>query len=1012
MMMLNLFPTDPSCSSEYLSLKISTKQTASILSVLDPNTGYTISLGDSSAGFTGFISRLRIYSIDYCLNAYSYHSSPSFPTGPSDPYQSNLGATCACLDYSCTGSSSTCIECSSTCSLACTSQSSSDCIPIISICQPYAIISGICDPLVPYIANCKVQLSTTQCSQCDNSYILSSDQGACCQSGYYGSYSWGCTSCQSYCSVCTGGNPGDCTSCVTGAINIYGYCVCFLGTDPLTGNCIQCKPECATCSVLAYCDSCVDPNAYLDSGNQCICIYGYFMNTNGGCDACHADCFQCSGSLSSNCLSCNDVMKEVVSGVCTCYDYYYWSVADVSCISCHSNCIKCTDATEYSCTKCSDINAIVVSSPGSCVCKTGFYPDAVPYLSCLTCHQDCITCTGGAQNQCSSCNPDRDLSSGTCICKQGFYDNGAGLCLACGSRCRSCTGSPTCVDCIDSSMILNSGVCQCPDATFWDNLSNSCISCPILCQSCQDSLTCLTCTDSNSVISNGICNCKSGFYLSSLKCIACDPTCKSCSGPANTNCLSCINPNYLPTNGVCSCEQGYFLSELDSNCYICHETCLECDGPTYLNCTQCKNSHQRLMTKSGSCLNCISGCLNCENDSSCTECFSDYYLNETSKVCEKCDESCLICQGSDQSACLACLDEEIILDSYPGKCGCGESEYISNKSPLKCEKCQEFCLNCDKLTCLTCIKGYELISGSCIKKVFYLSIDVLGNYSVVLKFSKVLEAKLTEQSFNVTDENDKKVGFSLENLNDLKYLIEIKKNFTSSQKFWLKFMEIIYSQDGSLIDKLSFSFTVEVKVTDDTEYTGTVGTVFLSSFFLTGIFSIIMNRNNPYIWVCLNNIQMLAYTPLINIDLPLFLNSFLKNLRPLSLLSFDWLKSRFYSCDTKSIPDKFYEYGFSCKNFFNNMIEISLSFTICLFCFFIIYLLNFIKYQKLHQFTSFKLKDFKYSFFIRFWIQSFIDLLIPVAVSTGTVTSKQFSTSSSSSALNSMFGLIFSVIFT
>ena len=174
-----------------------------------------------------------------------------------------------------------------------------------------------------------------------------------------------------------------------------------------------------------------------------------------------------------------------------------------------------------------------------------------------------------------------------------------------------------------------------------------------------------------------------------------------------------------------------------------------------------------------------------------------------------------------------------------------------------------------------------MASGSCIKKVFSMNINVLGNHSIVLKFSKRLESKLTKESFNVTDGNNKKVGFSLRNLNDLKYLIDIKKNFTNNEKFWLKFKETIYSEDGSLIDNLSFSFIIEVEQVDDLGYTGTVNTAILNSFFLTGIFSIIMNRNNPYIWVCLNNIQMLAYTPLINIDLPVFLNLFLQKTRQL-----------------------------------------------------------------------------------------------------------------------------------
>lgn len=159
-----------------------------------------------------------------------------------------------------------------------------------------------------------------------------------------------------------------------------------------------------------------------------------------------------------------------------------------------------------------------------------------------------------------------------------------------------------------------------------------------------------------------------------------------------------ITPN---NNALISCQftrDGSYLfvgSQLSSGIaylYIYKKNCYECALGSYL-------------TTGTTCLPCNTGagmaaCVSCTNATSCTGCITGYYINQTTRMCVKCDylrPGCSICNSS--TVCIEC-------NFY----------YFLNSSNL-CQTCSTGhtgCATCTNATiCLTCAPEYYLLSGVC-----------------------------------------------------------------------------------------------------------------------------------------------------------------------------------------------------------------------------------------------------------------------------------------------------------
>jgi len=187
----------------------------------------------------------------------------------------------------------------------------------------------------------------------------------------------------------------------------------------------------------------------------------------------------------------------------------------------------------------------------------------------------------------------------------------------CHSSCRTCNGP-------------NSNECLACRKGFYLDPMASCLVCGSGCAECQD-LTgdCLLCI-AGYIYPDSTCGAcsKQGFFISGIYCNPCSSSCLTCDLIA-TNCTACPTSQYLYSNHICgSClESGVALSSLQ----IC-EPCDILQG-------QCIT---RSITIAGQCINCSSGCLQCNCDGllslplKCEVCEDHLFLDLITNQCVAC----------------------------------------------------------------------------------------------------------------------------------------------------------------------------------------------------------------------------------------------------------------------------------------------------------------------------------------------------------------------------------------
>ena len=113
---------------------------------------------------------------------------------------------------------------------------------------------------------------------------------------------------------------------------------------------IDCDDRCTVCRNSTICT---------------FCASGYFLNENAICDACFANCFECTGSNSNQCTSC-------LSG--------YFLNENAECNICSANCFECLGPNSNQCISCT-LGTYLESyvTPTNCVtnCTDGFYANNV-----------------------------------------------------------------------------------------------------------------------------------------------------------------------------------------------------------------------------------------------------------------------------------------------------------------------------------------------------------------------------------------------------------------------------------------------------------------------------------------------------------------------------------------------------------------------------------------------------------------------------------------------------------
>lgn len=440
---------------------------------------------------------------------------------------------------------------------------------------------------------------------------------------------------------------------------------------------------------------------------------------------CYPSCKTCNGETSTNCQSCYD-FATVVAGECKCNDGYYMIIPRVPCTSypcsscgkCDSTCAKCTGPSSTECTGCPSDRYLSGTTCISCLtihctkctsntncqsCELGYALDGIlckNYCSsnkykdasgiCQNCDSTCLTCMAGGTTGCQTCSSDRYLSS-------------SNSCLPCNSNCKTCTSTSTkCLTC-NSPKILSGSACVDSCGTGYYQRSDS------TCQPCNPS--CLEC---NSATVKGCTKCIDGQYLVGGSCISCDIRCKTCETNP-TNCNSCSTTTYLSGSTCVSiCPDGKYPRTGDNTCQSCDLSCLTCTGSTSSSCKTCPDG--KYLTSTNQCQSCNSNCKTCDLlvPTKCLSCTSPLFLSltgnkcispcpdgqygrTTDQTCQKCDSTCITCNGGSLINCLSCED--------------GKFLYLT-----RCLTCDSNCKTCvtNLSSCTLCTLPLVLLNAKCI----------------------------------------------------------------------------------------------------------------------------------------------------------------------------------------------------------------------------------------------------------------------------------------------------------
>lgn len=546
-----------------------------------------------------------------------------------------------------------------------------------------------------------VDSSNANYSKCvpdsSNGYTICS---SCTDDFYLDSLFFGCFSCHSSCSTCSGPSHFDCLTCRVGELESSppSACPCDLqltncnscGSD---NNVIYCK-ICAT-NYLPINGKCVDSNDstykfcipdeyHPTSCASCTGPYYYDPNTYS-CFECHETCLTCKGPGPMECLTCptGGVSADGTCAVPVC---------------------KMNDATNtvYHCNNCGNDN-------NCATCANGYYLASVrKYKLCRPCSPLCKTCANENEDECIECavgkaTPEKACTPPTCTTTNGQVGGTNDNCIQCS------TDKINCVECKDGYFLEKVGA------------YDVCTKCHSTCYTCFGPLEtdCLLCTTYASA--DGHCT---------------DPVCKI-NDPTNTNynCATC------DSNGKsCSrCKDGYHVTTRSSVqvCERCNnmENCIDCDM-TGATCTKCAVGYG---LSDGKCLPCppMEGCITCKGTlSECETCDQLYYLN-TQKKCQRCYKTCLTCTASNNNECTTCISdgaaptggktcpEPVCNESYgcqicatANSCrACKEEGYykVTFGDYSLCRPCHASCFSCNgpgASDCLSCPLG-DPIAGTC-----------------------------------------------------------------------------------------------------------------------------------------------------------------------------------------------------------------------------------------------------------------------------------------------------------
>ncbi|XP_043345580.1 proprotein convertase subtilisin/kexin type 6 isoform X3 [Cervus canadensis] len=224
--------------------------------------------------------------------------------------------------------------------------------------------------------------------------------------------------------------------------------------------------------------------------------------------------------------------------------------------------------------------------------------------------------------------------------------------------------------------------------------------------------------------------CPLGYFgdTAARRCRRCHKGCETCSGRGSTQCLTCRRGFYHHqevNSCVTLCPAGFYADESQKNCLKCHSSCKKCiDEPE--KCTVCKEGFSLAR---GSCI---------------PDCEPGTYFDSELIRCGECHHTCRTCVGPSREECIHCAPGFHFQD---WRCvpACGEGFYAEDMPGLPhkvCRRCDESCLSCEgsSRNCSRCKVGFTQLGTSCITNHTCSNAD--ETFCEMVKSNRLCERKL------------------------------------------------------------------------------------------------------------------------------------------------------------------------------------------------------------------------------------------------------------------------------
>jgi hypothetical protein len=330
-----------------------------------------------------------------------------------------------------------CLECESGASNKCTT-----CVESFYLTE--AFTCAICLP------GCKKCCEPNTCESCLGGFYLHENGRKCVPCNLPGQFKETvdgvdtCKNCLDGCDVCE--NASVCCNCIYPMFlqnpgSSSNICVFECGVshfkDTVSMTCIKCEAnlKCEVCKSLSECAK---------------CLPGYYLNAQGGCNACGTNCDFCINE--ERCLDCSSKFYLTIDGccdACTSPGNFIIPVANTCIYTCVTDCKVCETAS--TCKECVADKRVLGHDKRSCVnsCQTANFDDGV---NSIVCDANCADC----------------LSATKCLlCNTGYYASGDMKCYKCPPNCADCvyTGPTSfetkCTKCSTDYYLFNGGCSLC-----------------------------------------------------------------------------------------------------------------------------------------------------------------------------------------------------------------------------------------------------------------------------------------------------------------------------------------------------------------------------------------------------------------------------------------------------------------------------------------------------------------------------------------------------------------------